>query len=179
MVIAVACFGCRESAHVRIPGDSGAKSVVMPSVSAASAPAASDTGRPGSPTTAVATCPDWGDWQRCSVENRLTAAGLVIEARADPVRLPFMHVPGTVYGASNAEIQVFLYPSAAERAKDTDALDSSTVSPRGGSPVVWKEPATLVVSNNLAAIVLSLNGRQTERITDALGAGMPLHKPGR
>jgi hypothetical protein len=110
------------------------------------------------------------------VENRLTSAGLVVTARHDPIRQPFLHVTGTVYDASKAEIQVYLYPNATERAKDTDALDTTTVSPPG-HPIIWKEPATLVVSNNLAAIILSVNGRQAERIALALGAGMPLHSP--
>jgi hypothetical protein len=38
---------------------------------------------------------------------------------------------------------------------------------------MWKWPAQLVTSNNMAAIILSLNGRQAERIALALGAGLP------
>ena len=150
--------------------------------SSAAASAIGSAGRTATPSDSSArranSCPEWGAWQQCSVEYRLTRAGLVVKLRSDTVRQPFLHVPGMVYDAGNAEIQVYLYPSASARAKDTDVLDSTTVSPPG-QPVTWKEPATLVVSNNLAAIILTLNDRQAERIALALGAGMPLRPPGR
>jgi hypothetical protein len=104
-------------------------------------------------------------------------AGLVL-GRAKPVRQPFLGVAGVVYPVGTAELQVFLYPTAAARRRDTERLDSLTVSPRD-ERIVWKQPPTLVVSHNLAAIILSLNERQTERIALALGAGMPLEPPSR
>jgi len=45
--------------------------------------------------------------------------------------------------------------------------------------VYWKEPAQFVFTNNLAAIVITLNERLAERIADALGAGMPADPPRR
>ncbi len=120
----------------------------------------------------------WGNWRECSVAYRLTRAGLDVTRRDAPVSHPFLRVPGTVYETRNAEIEVFLYTSAADRARDTDALDSVTVAPRG-QQVVWRDPPTLVTSNNLAAIILSPNDRQSERIALALGAGMPLEPPRR
>ena len=117
-------------------------------------------------------CPEWGDWRPCSVEKRLERAGLVVQRGTEAVRHDFLQVPGVMYETSRAEIQVFLYPSAAARARDTDTLDSATVSPPGRR-VIWRWPATLVTSGNLAAIVLSLNARQAERIALALGAGLP------
>lgn len=139
-------------------------------VSAAS-PAA---GTGASRANGVPACPMEGDWTPCAVEERLTRAGVVIERQDDAVRHPFLSVPGTSYQVGNAEheLQVFLYPSADERARDTAALDSATVSPRG-TRVAWRTPPTLVVSNNLAAIILSLNDRTVERLTLALAAGLP------
>ena len=87
-----------------------------------------------------------------------------------------MSVNGLVFETSRSEVQVFLYATAADRARDTDGLDTVAVAPRG-QHIVWKRPATLVTSNNLAAIILSLNGRQAERIALALGAGLPSAAP--
>jgi hypothetical protein len=153
------------------PSGRGTTAAAVPSANGAArqiaTPAASDT-----------TCPMWGNWRECSVVYRLTRAGLDVKRRDAPVRHPFLSVPGTVYEVRNAEIEVFLYPSASDRARDTEALDSATVAPHG-QPVVWRDPPTLVTSNNLAAIVLSPNDRQSERIALALGAGMPLDPPRR
>jgi hypothetical protein len=138
--------------------------------------AATRAAAPSHAQSRVSSCPAWGNWEPCSVENRLTAAGLVVKRRDAPVRQSFLHVPGVVYDASNAEIQVYLYGTAADRARDTEQLDTVAVAPRGQT-AVWKEPPTLVVSNNLAAVILTVNGRQAERISLALGAGMPLKPP--
>jgi hypothetical protein len=119
-----------------------------------------------------------GLWQQCSVEERLIRAGMVLMRGDEPARHPFMHVPGLVYRTGVSEVQVFIYPSQEERERDTAPLDTVTVAPPG-ERVVWKAPPTLVTSINLAAIVLSLNGRQSERIANALGAGLPPNPPSR
>jgi hypothetical protein len=119
------------------------------------------------------TCPAYGLWQACSVEDRISRAGLAVNRREEGVRHDFMSVEGLVWETSRAEIQVFLYASEADRKKDTDRLDTVLVAPPG-QRVMWKWPATLVTSGNLAAIILSLNGRQAERIALALGAGLPV-----
>ena len=46
-------------------------------------------------------------------------------------------------------------------------LDTVFVAPQGRR-IMWRWPATLVTSQNMAAIILSLNGRQAERIALAL-----------
>lgn len=123
-------------------------------------------------------CPTWGLWQPCSVEDRLARSGLLVERLPEPVRHDFMRVPAVAYATRRrTEIQVFLYPTTTDRARDTDALDTATVAPRGRR-VVWRQPATLVTSINLAAIILGLNEREVERVALALGAGLPAG-PGR
>jgi hypothetical protein len=111
------------------------------------------------------------------VEERLSRAGLVFERDSQPVRRDFLRAPGVRYRTFRAEFEVFLYLTAEDRARDTDAIDSITVSPRGERPIIWPMPATLVTSGNLAAIILSLNDRQAERIALALGAGLPAGPP--
>lgn len=117
-------------------------------------------------------CPAYGLWQACSVEDRIARAGLAVQRREKGVRHDFMRVEGIVWETSRAEVQVFLYASEADRKRDTDLLDTVFVAPRGRR-VHWRWPATLVTSGNLAAIILSLNERQSERIALALGAGLP------
>jgi hypothetical protein len=117
-------------------------------------------------------CPTYGLWQACNVEDRISRAGLAVNRREEGVQHDFMSVDGLVWETSRAEIQVFLYASEADRKRDTDMLDTVFVAPEGRR-VMWRWPATLVTSNNMAAIILSLNGRQAERIALALGAGLP------
>lgn len=118
------------------------------------------------------TCPAFGLWQACSVEDRISRAGLAVNRRDEGIHHDFMSVDGLVWETSRAEIQVFIYASEADRKKDTDKLDTVFVAPPG-KRIMWKWPAQLVTSNNMAAIILSLNGRQAERIALALGAGLP------
>lgn len=122
------------------------------------------------------TCPMFAPWQACSVEERIYRAGLAVNRRPDGVRHDFLHVEGIVFETSRAEVQVFLYASEAARRRDTDQLDTVFVAPRG-KRIYWDAPATLVTSQNLAAIVLSPNPRQAERIALALGAGLPAPPP--
>ena len=152
-------------------------SIAKDSMPAARVPSPPLTTAPGkAPSPADTSCPMWGDWQLCSVEYRLVRAGLLLTKGDKPVRYAFMHVPGVVYDVGNAQIEVFIYPNAQERSRDTDQLDSETVSPKG-QPQIWREPPSLAISNNLAAIILSVNARQAERIALALEAGQSPNPP--
>ena len=61
---------------------------------------------------------------------------------------------------------------------ETDLLQGTleTVSPKEPRHYC-KEPALLVTSINMAAMVLTLNERQAERIDNASGAGLPADPP--
>ena len=155
--VALGCGGEREPAKADV---TKAPEVVAAESALASAPA------PGG------MCPAYGLWRACSVEDRIGRAGLAVNRREKGVHHDFMRVEGLVWETSRAEIQVFLYASEADRKKDTDMLDTVFVSPPD-KRVMWRWPATLVTSGNMAAIILSLNGRQAERIALALGAGLP------
>jgi hypothetical protein len=174
---ALLCIGLMTACRGESPASKQATSVKesVPATRVPSAPLATVPGKSSS-TPGDTACPTWGDWQPCSVEYRLARAGLLLTKADAPVRHAFMHVPGVGYDVGNAQIEVFLYPNAQERARDTDQLDSETVSPRG-QPQIWREPPTLVVSNNLAAIILSVNARQAERIALALEAGQSPNPP--
>lgn len=128
------------------------------------------THQPGA--SADTSCPKFGAWRPCSVLDRLEHAGLVVTQKAEPARVPLFSVEGVTYTTTRSTIHVFLYADQAARRRDTDRLDSATVAPKGGA-YSWSDPAVLVTSNNLAAVVVSPNERQTERIVLALGAGLP------
>lgn len=118
-----------------------------------------------------------GAWQPCSVEDRMTHAGLVWKKKDDPAAWPFLAVTGANYGvgAADDEVHVFLYDSEAARRADTDKLDSLAVAPKGEHRT-WKVMPLLVTSNNLAALVFTRNERSQERIALALSAGLPQPK---
>jgi hypothetical protein len=117
-------------------------------------------------------CPKSGAWRACNVLDRLEHAGLVLTKEDAPARIPMFSVEGQTYKTTQSTIHVFLYGDEAARRSDTDRLDSAAVAPRGGS-YTWSDPAVLVTSNNLAAVVVSPNERQSERIVLALSAGLP------
>ena len=104
--------------------------------------------------------------------DRLEHAGLVVTKKSQPARVPMFSVEGITYTTTVSTIHVFLYADQAARQRDTEGIDPATVAPRGGT-YTWSDPVVLVTSNNLAAVVVSPNERQTERIVLALGAGLP------
>jgi hypothetical protein len=147
------------------------------SAAAAAAPPHDSVSSHPSPAAGAASatgCRMEGEWTPCAIEERLVRAGVVIEKQPATASYPFFSVPGVSYNVGSAEHQllVFVYPSASARAHDTALLDSATVSPRG-TRVTWPAPPTLVVSNNLAAVIVSLNDRTVERLALALSAGLP------
>ncbi len=123
---------------------------------------------------AAGECRKTGDWQLCSVEDRLTRAGFVIEKLEESPSYAFFSVPGTAFrvGAGSDRVEVFIYASAAARQADTEKMDSAAVSPKG-ERVNYPVPALLITSRNLAAIAFTYNERQKERIDLALSAGLP------
>ncbi len=155
LVLAASCGGDEKAA---------ADSAATPSVNEARA------------ATADTSCIKAGAWQPCSVLDRLEHAGLVVTLRPEPARFPMFSIEGRTYETTRSTIHVFLYPDAAARRADTDRLDSVAVAPRG-STYTWPDPVTLVTSNNLAAVVLTPNERQAERIVLALAAGLPAARP--
>lgn len=124
-------------------------------------------------------CRKEGLWQWCSVLDRLERAGVVLTAREGVAPNDLLHGERKVYtvGAGEDELHVFLYPSDAARRQDLAALDSATVSPRGERRGYRVRPL-LVTSNNLAALVFTMNERTSERLSLALSAGLPQPKPG-
>jgi len=134
-----------------------------------SAPEAATVGAP----TAVG-CPRTGQWALCSVEKRLEQSGFVVRRLNGeaPSRAGFSVAP-TAYMLGRSRLEVFIYPNESALAADVAKIDTVSAAPRG-APNPWPFFApTFVRSGNLAAVFLTENATQAERLTLALTAGAP------
>jgi hypothetical protein len=84
-----------------------------------------------------------------------------------------MHAPRTTFLAGGGELHAWIYADSTSRRAVTEALDPTTATPRGAS-IPYELPITLVVQNNLAAVISGGLERNHERITLALQAGLPV-----
>ena len=116
-------------------------------------------------------CVSEGDWQQCSIAKRLTDAGYVPIAKG-PAPSGIFPVPGTTYALGNAELHVYVFKSAKERQTAVAAIDTVAVARRGAA-ASWPLQPTLITSNNVAAVLVSDNGRMIERVQNAIIAGLP------
>ena len=109
-------------------------------------------------------------WDSHAVVTRLSAAGLLPEPQGE-IRQPFLGAPGTTVRLAGgaAEIQVFIYGDAGAVGRDTKGLHPTRVAP-ATMQITWIMPASLVVDNNLAAIVLTRDEALRMRIRAALTA---------
>jgi len=151
MVLTVACGGDHgespDTAAVVVPGANTVPTVGAPSDTAA---------------------PQGATWNLEMVEGQLREAGFSVNRDPTPINLPYMSVPGIALDLGRqAMVQIYLYGDAGARGADTDSLEVSRAAPRG-TPVTWRAPATLVVDNNMAAIVLTGDEAVRSRIASAL-----------
>ena len=104
--------------------------------------------------------------------KRLESTGLAPRVERDTVRLALFSVPGVRVGLGRGELQLFLYADTLQRARDVARLDTIEVALRGERGH-WPMPATLVVSRNIAAVLLTESTLLHDRVHDALAAGLP------
>lgn len=133
------------------------------------------------PVPSLPECPNTtGRWDECNVRQRLERAGLAPQRLPDTLRVAFLDEPGVGYGVGHSVLRVFLYESAGALARDLADVDTATVqSTAGGPAVAWTATPTLITSNNMAAILLSDQATQIERVRLALTAGLPAPAPKR
>lgn len=166
ILIYAAVAGCSRSSDQTARTDSSRASEI--SLSSAALTAAAGSGaQPSSP------CPRTGKWARCSVEKRLEQSGFVVRpVPGDAPRRAGFSVAPLVYRLGKSTLEVFIYPDEASLSRDIAKLDTVTAAPRG-SAGNWSAVPTFVRSGNLAAVFLSDNATQAERLTLALTAGAP------
>ena len=104
-------------------------------------------------------------WTLANVEEALRKNGLN-PVTAGSVRQPFLGGEGALYRIGPAELQVYLYADAGAVARDTDLLDTARVAPPT-MQVSWRMPPTLIVDNNMAAILLTRDDALRKRIRTA------------
>lgn len=109
------------------------------------------------------------EWNRAEVIKRLSEAGLVVTARGEEIRQPFLSVPGELLDVSESQLQLFIYRSTAAREADSRKLDPASASPPNMA-VSWLQPPHLIVSGKLLAIHLTHNEHLAERVADVLTA---------
>ena len=124
------------------------------------------------PATTGNPCEHTGLWSACSLERRLKQSGFVVRKLDEkPARAGFSIEP-VVYSLGSSRLEVFIYPDEKALAKDMQSLDTLAVAPKG-STASWASPPTLIRSVNLAAVLLTQNQRQAERVVLAITAGPP------
>jgi hypothetical protein len=162
LVIAIAVTACRPARET--PADTGSVQVISSPVVAV----------PRSDTAAPLTnrCEHNGLWAECSLERRLKQAGFVVKKLDErPVRAGFSIKP-VVYSLGASRLEVFFYKDETSANKEIALLDTVVVAPKG-SQSPWPSTPTLIRSANLAAVLLSQNARQAERVMLAITAGAP------
>jgi hypothetical protein len=101
-------------------------------------------------------------------------SGFVIRrVEGAPARRAGFSVLPAVYTLGRSRLEVFIYPSEAALAGDVAKIDTLSAAPRGAkNPWPFFSP-TFVRSANLAAVFLTDNPTQAERLTLAITAGAP------
>jgi guanyl-specific ribonuclease Sa len=154
---------------------SASSSATRPAVAGLSRPGTSNADAPvAAQDLTTAGCPRTGQWALCSVEKRLVQSGFVVNrVKGDAPRRPGFSVVPTVYRLGRSRLEVFIYPSESALAADVAKIDTISVAPRGvPNPWPFSSP-TFVRSANLAAVFLTDNPTQAERLTNAIAAGAP------
>lgn len=162
--------GALLSAGVLLGGCGGRGDVTRDTLSTSGARASAAPAVPSLPE-----CPNkTGRWDECNVRQRLERAGLAPQPITGEIRQPLFGVPGMGYRVGHAELQVYLYADASALAKDLARIDTVRVQgPDTTARVTWSATPTLITSNNMAAVLLSDQGTQIERVRLALTAGLP------
>jgi hypothetical protein len=121
-------------------------------------------------------CAQTGAWELCSVVERLDRAGLAPRQQPGRVRGAPLSSHGVAILLGSSELRVFVYADRAARERDQARLDTAKYVAASDALSMQVEP-TLIVSENLLAILRSRSDHQRERVSDALTAGPP-QRPG-
>ncbi len=165
LAILAACSGSSSQ-----PAESAASTPANSAVASASpSGSAPQKAQKGSP------CPRTGRWALCSVETRLVQSGFVVRrVDGETLHRAGFRITPAVYTLGRTRLEVFIYPNESALSADVANIDTVFAAPRGtrNSWGVGIVP-TFVRSGNLAAVFLTDNPTQAERLTLALTAGAP------
>jgi hypothetical protein len=113
------------------------------------------------------------NWSLPALHTTLCNLGLnpVVEGE---VRQQFMGEPGVRYKLNGGELQAYIYADAGAVARDTDQLDTATVSPRT-MMIHWRMRPALIISNNLVLILLTNDPELRDTIRAAVTPDLLRH----
>jgi len=161
LFILAAASACSSRNDVSIDTVSSGKAVVTasPTLRDSTAPVASP-------------CAHTGLWAACSLERRLKQSGFVVKKLDEmPTRAGFSIKP-VVYSLGASRLEVFFYDDEKTASTELKSLDTVAVAPKG-SQAGWPLTPVFIRSANLAAVLLTENQRQAERVVLAITAGPP------
>jgi len=113
------------------------------------------------------------NWSVGDLQKRLRDVGIDLVPAGD-VRQPFLGAPGMRFTMPNGEIQAYVYGDAVALSRDIDVLDTARVAPPG-MMIEWRLPPALIVSNNLALILLTRDSQLRKTITEAVRPNLYRH----
>jgi hypothetical protein len=135
--------------------------------------AKTEIARSDSTARAAATRPLTGKWNEESLTDRLLRAGVaprrVMDAEPGPAFMPGERL---LFRAGGGEVHAWIFADSSARLAVSRTLDPITATPQGAA-VPYALPLTLVLQNNLIAVVTGSAVNQ-ERIANALLAGLPV-----
>ncbi|MFI5312302.1 MAG: hypothetical protein ACHQQ3_13765 [Gemmatimonadales bacterium] len=120
--------------------------------------------------------PATGRWDEAHLVESLVRAGLAPRALTQQKGEAYWNAPLLAYQLGSASLHAYIYADSVARRRVTDGLDSLSAAPRGvASP--YPIPRLLIVQNNLAAVLIGGSDRQQDRVSLAIGAGLPVSTP--
>ena len=140
-------------------------------------PAASpppDTATHATASTDQGGCPNTGLWAQCSLLYRLQRTGLVphVDSTATVAEKGLSGKSFVIRFSAASSMDVFLYPDSASRKADDAKLDHHGMV-SDSTPLTMAREKTLIESDNLIAVLSSLNDELRERVGNAILAGAP------
>jgi hypothetical protein len=105
------------------------------------------------------------EWNRAEIVKRLGEAGLVVTDSARQVHHAGLTLAGDVLAVSGSPLEIYVYPTAEARRKDSAALDTM---PDPALPTGKR--ARYIVSGNLIAIHVTPKEALAERVENVLTA---------
>lgn len=113
------------------------------------------------------------NWTFGDLRNRMRGAGLDAIAVGE-VRQSFLGASGMRFKLQGGELQAYVYADAGALSRDADVLDTVTVSPPT-TMIEWVLPPTLIISNNLALILLTNDPQLRKAVREAVRPDLNRH----
>jgi hypothetical protein len=105
------------------------------------------------------------EWNRAEIVKRLGEAGLVISDSGRAAHHPGIDIEGALLTVSGSPLELYIYPTAAARAKGSTALDTTT---NPAQPPAQRP--RYIISGNLIAIQVTPKEVLAERVENVLTA---------